>query len=238
MEIITLAELRSILLTKTAQSFVSFVAVTEPKMLAKSKDGTPNPYKIGKSLKDGLSVCKVNKVNGTINPVYDRMVDNRLARQIIADRSENNLPPLTPAELEKEIDALFEKGESWHRPIIVNGKPSCLSVNKNDSDDGEAYIRFVIRSGGDSEYVNFDGSTEIATNISPFLSPPSSYSNQGLENTVKFMVYKLSNIVEISIDGNRYRISDNLTSLNQPVRQTVWNIAEDYVSGDRKMHTV
>jgi hypothetical protein len=242
MRIITRNELRTLLLAQTAATIVSMVCVTPPDMRANSKDGEPNPYRVGKGKAAYLTVGKVNKVNGNIAGRYERIVENRLEREIISERMTANLPPLPKAELEAEIQARFIKGESWHRPIMADDGPTCLSVNKKDQDDnGSAYVRFIFKAKGEAEYLSLDdGATVESEKVYPYLSDTSNYSNQGLseENTVKFVVYSIENIVEIAIGGERYRIADNFTDRPTEMRQRIWDIAEEYLSGDRKMATV
>lgn len=242
MKLITRNELRTLLLAQTAATLVSMVCVTEPDMRATSKDGNANPYRIGKGKAAILTIGKVNKVNGSIAGRYERIVENRLEREIIAERMAEGLPPLPPAELEAEIQARFRKGESWHRPIMAADGPTCLSVNKKDADDnGSAYVRFIFKAKGEAEYLQYaDGATVEADKVNPYLAERSDYGNQGLsdDNKVRFVVYAIENIVEIAINGERYRIADNFTDRPAEMRQRIWNIAEQYLSGDRRMAQV
>ena len=242
MKLITRNELRTLLLAQTSPTIVSMVCITEPDMRATSKDGEQNPYRIGRGKAAVLTIGKVNKVNGSIAGRYERIVENRLEREIIAERMAANLPLLPPAELEAEIQARFLKGESWHRPIMAADGPTCLSVNKKDADDdGSAYVRFIFKAKGEAEYLRYaDGATVEAEKVNPYLSERSDYGNQGLseENKVRFVVYAIENIVEIAIGGERYRIADNFTDRPAEMRQRIWSIAEQYLNGERRMAQV
>ncbi len=237
MKLITRNELRTLLLNQTSAAMVAIIGVVPPDLKAKDAQGVRNPYMAGRKLADGFTIGKVNKVGGRIGTDYDREVTSQLTKEIEAQRATNGLDPLSPAELEAEIDRRFRAGTSWHRPIFgANGKPTVLSVNKKTDDDGPAYLRYIVSSEGSPEYLRYeDGGTEPAENITPFRSAPSTYSNQGADDPRIFRTYALENIVEIKIGGERYRISDNFTDRPMAMRNRIWTIAEEYVNGDRNM---
>jgi hypothetical protein len=241
MKLISRNQLRTLLLGVTANTIISMVVVTEPDTRATGTNGLSNPFKAGRTMKDGLTIGKVTKVNGTIAGRYERVVENRLAKVIEAERAAANLAPLSAEQLEAEIQDRFRKGESWHRPIMAEDGPTCLSVNKKDKgDDGAAYLRFIFKAVGTPEYLRLaDGTTEPTENVEPYLAPRSDYSNQGLgDDAVKFVVYGIENIVEIAIGGERYRITDNFTDRPMEMRERIWDIAEAYLIGERSMMKV
>jgi hypothetical protein len=238
MKLITRNELETLLLGITASTIVSMVCVTTPGMRAKSAEGVANPYRIGVGKNATITLGKVNKVNGNISGRYDRIVENRLSREIEAERAAENLPPLTNDELEEEIQRRFRQGTSWHCPVMDNLEPTCLSVNKNDL-NGERYLRFVFKAKGAPEYIDLENGNMVANErVNPYLSPVSEYENQGLEDKVIFVCYKLCNIVEIAIGGERYRILDNFAEKSEALRNKAWDIAEEYLSGERRMAKV
>lgn len=244
MKFIRRNELRSLLMAQTTSAIISMVCITEPDMRAKNENGELNPFRIGKGKTAEIIIGKVNKVNGNIAGRYERIVENRLQREIIAERIEANQPPLSAEELEKEIQARFRKGESWHQPIMADDGPTCLSINKKYAEDAAnapAYLRFIFKAAGTPEYLRYqNGETVGNDEVSPFLSERSDYSNQGLsdENKVRFVVYAIENIVEIAINGERYRILDNFADRPQEMRNRIWEIAEEYLSGERSMTSV
>lgn len=240
MKLISRNELRTLLLLQTSSAIVSIIGVIEPDMRAKDAEGTANPYKAGRTLDDGFTVGKVNKVGGRIGTDYDKEVSNQLTKEIEAERAAANLPALNAAELEAEIADRFRKGTSWHRPIFSdNDKPTVLSVHKKHGEDGGFYLRYIVTSEGSPEYLRYaDGGTEPKENVTPFIAPRSEYRNQGATDPRIFRVYALENIVEIAIGGERYRITDNFTDRPMQMRERIWDIAEQYLSGERKMQTV
>lgn len=241
MKLITRHELRTLLLSQTSATIVSIIGVTTPDMKAKNAEGDRNPFMAGLKLADGFTIGKVNKIQGRIGTDYNNEVENQLTKEIEAERMAENLPPFSKEELEAEIANRFRKGESWHRPIMAkNGKPTVLSVNKKDNgDDGSAYLRYVPSAKGEADYLRLEnGSTVDADRIIPFLPPPSKYANQGTEKPRVFLTYALESIIEIRINKEHYRISDNLTDLSMPMRNRVWEIAEEYFNGERKMSVV
>lgn len=235
MKLITRRELQTILLSSVQQTMISMVCVTEPKMRAAG-----NPFRIGRGENAILTIGKVNKVNGTINPNYDRIVLNKHERDIEAERLAEGLAPLSAEELSAAAANRPEFGSSWHTPVLNPwGKVTCLS-RKVKNDGGELYIRFVVRATGNAEYIRYeDGSVVPTDEVTPFLGPHSDYANQNLgDDAVIFVLYSLENIVEIAIGGQRYRISDNLTSRPMQMRNRVWDTADAYLEGQIKMTMV
>lgn len=242
MKVISRQELINRLSEQTEQTFVSMVCMTAPDMKAKNAEGEPNPYRIGKGKAAVSTIGKVTKVNGTVCGRYERIVTNKAKRNIIEQRAAANLPPLAPEQLDAAAAAVPDFGDSWHTAILdENGKPTCLSINKNNPNNGKVYIRFIFKAKGEAEYVfEADGATEPSENVYPFLSPSSDYSNQNLADgdEVRFVVYDIDNIAEIAIGGERYRIIDNFADMTEGARNKVWGIAEQYLEGQRKMQTV
>jgi hypothetical protein len=241
MKITTCQELRTMLLAQTTATIVSIVSVVEPELRAKNDDGEPNPFMAGTKLADGFTIAKTNKAMGRIDTDYNREVENQLKKEIIEERMEAQLPPLDPDEMETEISNRFRKGTSWHRPIMAaNGRPTPLSVNKKNADDnGPAYLRIIVSAEGDSEYIRYaDGATVDNDSVKPFDQKVKPYSNQGTKEPRKIRTYKLENIVEIAINGERYRIADNFTSRPQAMRNRIWDIADEYLNKDRSMAKV
>jgi hypothetical protein len=242
MKLIDRNSLIRLLSAATAQTFISVVSVTEPDMKAKNAEGDPNPYRIGKGKAAVFTISKVSKANGTANGDYEQQVINRAKQSIISDRLNAGLPPLPQAELSRIAAATPDFGTSWHAPFInENGERSALSINKKNPNNGEFYVRFVFRSKGTAEFIdNANGATEPSENVYPFLSESSDYSNQNLPEgeQVRFVVYNVRSIVEIAIGGERYRIIDNFADMAEGTRNKVWDIAEQYLEGQRKMQTV
>lgn len=239
-KLITRSELRTLLLAQTGATIVSLVSVVEPDLRAKDDNGERNPFMAGLKLADGFTIAKTNKATGRIDTDYNNEVENQLRKEIIAERMAANLPPLPTNELEGEIQARFRKGESWHRPIMAaNGRPTPLSVNKKDDDDGAAYLRIIVSAEGDSEFLKYeDGATVPSENVIPFNQKKKPYSNQGTKEPRQIRTYGLENIVEFTMNGERYRVADNFLSRPTEMRHRIWNIAEEYLSGERSMAKV
>jgi hypothetical protein len=240
--LITKSEFVNRMMAQTQQTMVSLVTITTPDMLAKSKDGTANPFRIGKGATAEITVGKVNKVNGTIMGRYERVVTNKAKKKVIAQRIAENLPPLSANELEVAAAAIPSFGESWHTPLRDNdGNPLCLSVNKRTPDDGNIYLTFILKSKGKAEYLKLNDGTGISSDaLSPFLKPPSEYKNQNLDEgeEVIYLAYNIDNIVEIALDSTRYRILDNFADRSQSLRNNAWQIANEYLEGERKLKIV
>jgi len=239
------SDLRDMLLKQNHSATVSFISITPPKMLAKSKDGTTNPFVIGTLKSKNFTFGRVRKQGGIIGADYDTMVENRNEKEIEAERAMNNLPPLSEKEMEEEIANRFRKGTGWWRYILdASGKPTVLAVNKNDArgDEGNAYLVFSLPTAiSDTEEVSLkDGVSIPYEKIKPFMVTGSDYSNQGLsdENKVQIRTIELSNIIEIVINKNRYRIIDNFGDRPLSLRNRLWSLAEEFLNGTRKMSKV
>ena len=237
-KLINVNELANILLNLSAQTMVSVVTMTQPDLKAKNKDGEPNPFKAGRTLKDGFTISKINKANGTINGDYDQMVINKVKKDIISERIAANQPPLTADELATQAAARPEFGTSWHTRKVEGGRVTCLSVHKKDA--SRLYLGFVYRSKGTSEYISLDGTMVDAESVYPFLSEASDYSNQNTSegNEVRYVVFALASILEIALNGERYRILDNFANKGETARNNAWQIAEAYLEGQKRMQKV
>lgn len=189
----------------TSQTIIGMRVEIEPKMLAKSSEGVPNPYRIGKGKDAEILVRKSQTVNGLAAPHYNRIVRNRNRRAIIAERLAANLPPLDADALDAEANARHDKGGVWFETIKANGEDTTLCRNPKT---GEVYIRFVLLHKSKAEYRLTDGTTVDKETIAPWLAQSSSYSNQGLPEgeEVIFLVYKIDSLKSISIDGERITV--------------------------------
>lgn len=179
-------ELIERLFKATSQTIIALRTSITPKMLAKSIDGTPNPFREGRGRDASFLIRKNQSLNGLACPNYQRLVVNRHAK-IGSDQTPNF-------------------GQSWHETVVnADGEPTTLCRHKNT---GELYLRFVPLHRGGAEYVSLAGDTIPAESVMPFLQPASSYSSQNLPEgeEIPFIVLKIASIVQISIDGERFVI--------------------------------
>lgn len=137
---------------------------------------TGNPY--GK-------VWKTSRVNVLINFHYDEGVLRRL-------------------EKEGKSPEDFLRGESWHKAVIT--EEGHLTAFCNHPKTGEFYLRVQLRGRGLTTYATEDGEEVTREEIEPFLPKGSHYANQGLDNPLEFLTYKLVSIVELRVDGETYTI--------------------------------
>jgi hypothetical protein len=125
-------------------------------------------------------VRKICRINGQINFWYDRAVVARL-------------------EKEGKHFSSFFAGESWHTPVIrEDGTLTPFAKHKtNDT----LYLRFRVISVLDVRYVDLAGNPIEKEAIIEWLKPASEYKNQGTDDPIRFLVYKLSSIVALTLDG-------------------------------------
>ena len=170
----------------TSQTIIGLRTEIVPKMLAKSVDGEPNPWRVGKGKNAEFLVRKTQSLNGLACPNYQRLVLNRHTK------IESNESP--------------NFGQSWHETVTNEaGEPTTLCRHKTT---GELYLRFVPLHKGQALYVGLDGTPIPTESVEPYLAPASSYANQNLPEgqEIPFIVLKIESIRSISIGGERFEI--------------------------------
>jgi len=236
---ITRSELVAKLREVRGATIVSIFTATDPISSGMRKTG--NPFVRGRGAEANSTLRKVGKANGMLNSQYDAAVERRLTKDINETRAAENLPPLEGEALQAEIDSRFRRGESWWQPIMAaDGKVTPLAANKKTPEDA-AYLTFVVRSEGGGELVGVeDGKAVDSELIADFMPEQRKYENQGLseEDKVRIRCYKIENVMQIMIGGERYIISDNVQQYVEPTRRTLYAICEEYMEGERTMHAV
>lgn len=225
-------ELYDMLFKSRGAKPVSVVAAYVPKMRV-----TRNPFVLGSGENRVVTVIKANKTAGMIGAEYDASVVRRNERTINKERAEQGLQPLEGEALTQEVNARFRRGESWHEPIVTADE-RITSLSQNKKGGPERYLRYVRQASGSPEYVMRETGLDVASErIQPFIIEPPSYDNQGLadEDKVRFNVWKLESIIEMAMDGERYRVSDNLQQYPISTRAKLLKIADEFLSGDRDM---
>lgn len=131
-------------------------------------------------------IFKVAKYNGIVNLSYSKTVER--------------------ARIKEGKKPKFRQGESWHEPVVPEGKWTPLCVHKHDNN--KAYLRVVIeRTLGKPIYFTEDGDEIDKEQIEGYLPKPNGYKNQGLEKPRRFITVDLENVLEISIDGKTYEVA-------------------------------
>lgn len=134
---------------------------------------TNNPY---------LDAIKIADRNVLVNFQYDEGVLRRLAK-------ENKSPDE------------FQRGSSWHRPMMLEDRFTPLSYHKDDPN--HLYLRCMDRGATMTEYMSPTGESIPASAIKPFLQG-SDYKNQGLEDPLRFIQYDINNILALTDSGVTY----------------------------------
>lgn len=142
-------------------------------------------------------VWKVAKLNGMVNFRYDEGVLRRL-------------------EKEGKSPDCFERGDSWHEPIMDGDRLTPLCRHKQTE---ELYLRFMlVKRVGEASYETDDGVPLTEEEVKPFLPKPSTYANQGLDKPLVFLTYRLDGIREIRIDGETFAIDHDEAATVPQVR--------------------
>lgn len=236
MNIITLAELRCLLLSIDDATIVSIVSMVEPKLKSKDANGIRNPFMLGRTLSDGFSVVKIGKAVGRVGTNYDNEVENQIRSEIIRNRIDSGLAPLSESDMADEVESRFRKGIGWFRCLYgPNGRRTPLCVHKDDTDDGAAFFRIIVSHDGKSEFVGVDGSIVDRDSVRPYEAQTNNYANQGVDNPRQIRTYYLTNILDIAIKGQRYRISDNYERRTNAQNHRAMEIANEYQTAARTM---
>ena len=130
---------------------------------------------------------KVNKISCQINFIYDGAVLRQLAKE-----------GKSPED--------FKSGESWHEPVLrADGTLTPFARHKQN---GKLYIRARhLATIGDPVYEDSTGKAIPTSEIEPFLpNRDNAYANQGTEETIRFVIYGLDTIQQITMDGVTYQI--------------------------------
>jgi hypothetical protein len=175
-------ELVQKLLALKGATFIGLLTDTDPRLQkGGGRNGKPaNPwYKAG--------VRKVSRVNICVNFQYDAGVLRRLKKE------------------GKNPDD-FERGESWHQPIMrADGTMTPLSQHKKKPD--RLYVRCMMLNA-DSRFVLPNGEEIDRADLETWLPARSEYKNQGLDKPLIFTVYGVDNIVEATFNEVTYVITD------------------------------
>jgi hypothetical protein len=174
-------ELVQMLLDVQHATFITFTARTEVDCRVKDKDKNPNPFV--------RPIWKTNRVNGMVCFWYDAAVLRRLEKE------------------GKSADC-FRQGTSWHTPVFISGRLTALCQSKN-VDNGKMYVRFKHENScGEATYTDDNGCPIMKEQLTPFLPTKNNYVNQGLDEPIKILTYNIDGILEISMNGNVYTISE------------------------------
>lgn len=158
---------------------VTITARTDTKAKAKDADKTPNPFP--------RPITKLSRVNGMVNFHYDAGVLRRL-------------------EKEGKSSDEFRPGSSWHEPVTIDGSLTPLCVHKDDR--SKVYVRFMlVQRLGEPTYTDANGQTVDLVALAPFLPEKSSYANQGLDEPLVFLTYSIDNVVDLTVDKEKFVLS-------------------------------
>lgn len=123
---------------------------------------------------------KVAVVNGQVNFDYDHAVENARVKE-----------GSDPDD--------WTKGQSWHEPVLADGRFTPFCRHKKD---GTYYLR-IRRQSGSSTIIDRNTGQDIGEAVKPFLQV-SSRDNQGLSKPVEFLTYGLSSIKAATFGGKTF----------------------------------
>lgn len=130
-------------------------------------------------------VRKITKISGQINFHYDKAVLRQL-------------------EKEGKDASCFFAGESWHEPVIR--EDGTLTPFCRHKQNGQMYLRFRSLAVSSVRYVLDSGEEVSKETLEPWLEPASEYKNQGTDDPIRFLTYKLESIKELTVDSETHRL--------------------------------
>ena len=228
--IINRTQLITMLMNQKGSTFIGFVATTFPNLMPYSGKNR-NPYEPNR-------IIKIQRGSSIICAHYDKAVCTQLAKQIDAQRKADGLPPLSPPDMEAEINRLFRRGANWQDAVIRNdGTLTGLAHHKNTN---ELYLRSVnYKPSGKPFYFDTQEKKYVdQSEIKPFLPKRSNYENQGILNQQKrihYKVWKLNNIRWIKMNNSSYTVFHTVDdSSENPLYQCMADILKKNVPNRTK----
>lgn len=179
-------QLHDILLDIRGATFVTIVARTVPKLLK-----TGNPY---------LGCTKVARVNGMINWVYANSVNNQRKRES------------TPVDKAGEVIPFVPEARRWGQRRFIDSEGNAIydsvaAVRLSPFVDHKGIVYLELKVERSIEYsYELNGEVITAEQIKPFLPKRKEGRRQQVEKTVILRDYTLSNIEEISVNGEHYEL--------------------------------
>ena len=206
---------------KIGATFVGLVTCTETKMNRGGNQGNPkNPF--------FNAVRSVRRINAQFNYLYDGAVERQLAKEINAERAQNEDNALEGDALTDEINSRFNRGTSWYE--IVEDEQGRLTPFCKHKKTGDIYFRCRTIDKGDTSYIatrNIEGTpysegdTISFESLEPYFPKTKPYKNQGTEKPIAATTLKLESVVAIAMDGEQVKIVPNDDHLPAAVRRWV-----------------
>lgn len=202
-QIVTTDQLRDILYQRRGSCFINFRAeydmTAKGKMLKKHRiTKEPNPY-----FEDGL--IKTSNTFGGVTFDYKAGVERRLDKE------------------GKDTDD-WQQGTSWSQAVVrEDNSLTPLSIHKADINDDGSFkpnARVYLRFRFDSSYSKYFSPKfgEIPVDeLRDYLPAPSEYSNQNLDEPLKFITVCLNNLVSLKMDNIVYKLEHHIPPVPVPV---------------------
>lgn len=189
MEKLTKSELINILMDVNSSTFIGLTSLTDVQMdkyldywlvdeTTGKKKKNPNP--IANPFFDAGIKCLAKKYKIITGFDYESSVNNRLEKE----GKESN----------------FESSGNWFENLSKG-----LVIDKKTQSKFYLRYQYLADSITDIEYLQ-DGNSIDKKMFEAYLKAKTDYKNQGLDNTLKFQVCNIDNILNISINGKQYEI--------------------------------
>ncbi len=181
----SLEEIQAKLVQTVGSTFISVVLCAQPKMrkfhrTEKDISGKklPNPY-YG-------DLLKVNKHTGIVNFQYEEGVRRRLIKE------------------GKDPDD-FVRGESWHKPLIIEGKLTPFCIHKQT---GVPHLRFMLRDSGKAEFFTIENHRPVIKDdvVEYLVDNDDAYANQELDDPLRIITPAMHSIQSVAFGGETLTI--------------------------------
>lgn len=151
----------------------------------------------------GLTVDTDARLLKTNNP-YGKV--NKISRVSVCVNFHYDAGVLRRLEAEGKSPEDFKRGESWHEPVLTeDGKLTPFCSHKKT---GELYLRVQLLQRGETKYFTQQGEELTEGDVEPWLPKDNGYANQGLDKPLVFLTYKLTSVVELTVDGTTVSVTN------------------------------
>jgi hypothetical protein len=158
--------------------FVTIVADTDPRLLK-----TGNPF---------AGVRKISRVNGLLNWIYENAVNNQRVR-------ENQ-----PLDSTGEVEHFDAKPRKWGERIRRDDGTVTPLVEHKD----RHYLELKVQKSLGHEYRDSTGAVLDPAQVAKFIPNRKEGERQEVDSPVILRDYAIENIVQITIDGIVYEVTD------------------------------
>lgn len=153
-----------------------------------------------------LCTCTEPRMRKTGNPYYGKVVKRSRYQAMLNFYYDEGV--LRRLEKEGKSPDDFRKGESWHEPVLMEGRLTPLCWHKDEAKRGHGHLRIMyLKQLAKPVFVDvLTNKTIPEQRLAEWLYPASTYENQGLDNPLVFITPALTSVQEMKVGGKTYKV--------------------------------